>query len=347
MINGRAATSAGSFSPGVLLRGALAFLTFLALSIAAANSQTQPQRSAPGLPVHVTHVLGFENVPRNARGDLLIEGDDLRFQRNGSSTAQISLGSIRSIFVGGEDRQVGGMPLTLGKAAVPFGGGRVVSLFSHKKYDSVALEYRDANGGQHAAIFRFSEREGEIFKMDLVARGAQSVARSEDPGAVRHTREDSLHSQKWSVQVDRVDPGGTALDPCFSSAIYENLLRELPKSKQFKEVLRSADRSASDSSAVLLLKTSVEHYSPGSETRRAVTTVTGATKIKVHIELVTSDGHVVLERTVEGNVRFIGDNLKATNKVASQTAKLLQRATLPARASLIQQATAKEAETTI
>jgi hypothetical protein len=45
----------------------------------------------------------------------------------------------------------------------------------------------------------------------------------------------------------------------------------------------------------------------------------------------------VLERVVEGNVRFIGDNLRATNKIANNTAKILKQSTWPAPAALIAQ----------
>jgi hypothetical protein len=64
------------------------------------------------------------------------------------------------------------VPMMLGKAAVPFGGGRVVSLFSHKKYDTVTLEYLDSNGGFHDAIFRLNKGQGETLKEDLLANGA-------------------------------------------------------------------------------------------------------------------------------------------------------------------------------
>lgn len=145
------------------------------------------------------------------------------------------------------------------------------------------------------------------------------------------------------MQVDRIDPGATTLDPSFSDAIYENMLKELPKSKQFKRVFRSGDRNANDASAVLVLKTLVEKYSPGSETKRAVTTVAGATKLKVHIQLLTRDGHVVLEHVVAGNVRFLGDNLRATNNVAHNAEKILKRSPLPQPTTPIaQQSTVKE-----
>ena len=48
----------------------------------------------------------------------------------------------------------------------------MVSLFSHKKYDSLTVEYLDSNGGLHGAIFRLSNGQGQKFKQDLVASGA-------------------------------------------------------------------------------------------------------------------------------------------------------------------------------
>jgi len=326
-----------------LLRGGFALLILLAWLAGIANGQSQVETPAGSSSIHVKHVLGFEGVRRNASGELSIQGDDLSFQQNGKPAAQINITSIHNISLSEEDNQVGGVPMMLGKTAVPYGGGRVVSLFSHKKYDSLAIEYLDNNGGFHGAIFRLTKGRGETVKSDLIAHGAQ-VTPSEDPGPIRTTPEESLKAaEEWSVQVDKIDPGATTLDPSFSDAIYENLVKELAKAKQFEHVFRSGDRNANDASGVLVLKTFVEKYSPGSETRRAVTTIAGATKLKVHIQLLTRNSHVVWEHTVDGNVRFIGDNLGATNKVAHNAAKTLKRSPLPQPAtSIAQQSIGKE-----
>ena len=135
-------------------------------------------------------------------------------------------------------------------------------------------------------------------------------------------------SAQWSVQVNRVDAGDVNLDPAFRIAIYENLLDELNKTKRFKQVLRDGDRSAGDVSGLLILKTTVQKYTPGSETRRAVTTVSGATKLTVHSQLVTRDGTVLFERTVDGNVRFMGGNLRATHNLAHNVAKTIKQSSL-------------------
>ena len=130
---------------------------------------------------------------------------------------------------------------------------------------------------------------------------------------------------QWSVQVDKVAPGDANIGPAFTIAIYENLLQELAKTKQFKQVLRSGDRNADGVSDLLILKTTIVSYTAGSETRRAVTTISGATKLKVRSELYTRDGQIVLQRELNGNVRFFGDNLRATRNLARNVANAIKQ----------------------
>ena len=127
----------------------------------------------------------------------------------------------------------------------------------------------------------------------------------------------------------RSNPGAVGLTPSFRVAIYENLLQELSKTKRFKEVLRDGDQKATNATNLLLLKTTVEKYTEGSETRRAVTTITGATKLTVHTQLFTPGGKIILDRTVHGNVRFMGSNLRATHNLARNIAKTIKKSSLP------------------
>jgi hypothetical protein len=150
------------------------------------------------------------------------------------------------------------------------------------------------------------------------------AALAESPAAGKAGR-----AQQWSMQVDKVDPGEVSLDPSFRAAIYENLLEELAETKQFRQVFRSGDRKADDVPDLLILKTTVQEYTPGSETQRAVTTVTGATKLNVRIQVFTREGELVLEHVVKGDVRFIGSNLRATHNLAHNVAVTLKRSTLP------------------
>jgi len=150
----------------------LACLALLLCFSRATIAQTSSEAQGSAAVIHVTHLLGFEDVRPNANGQLRIQGDLVQFERNGSSSAEVSIISIQDISLGTEDKQIGGVPMTLGKAAVPFEGGRAISLFSHKHYDTFTVEYLDNNGGFHGAIFRMNKGQGQAFEKDLVAKGA-------------------------------------------------------------------------------------------------------------------------------------------------------------------------------
>jgi hypothetical protein len=143
--------------------------------------------------------------------------------------------------------------------------------------------------------------------------------------AVKSSDTSSGAATQSGVQVDRVNVGDQELSYSLQVAIYENLLEELNKTKQFKQVFRDGDRKADEVPNLLVLKTTVEKYTPGNETRRAVTTVSGATKLTVRSQLLTRGGKIVLDRRVDGNVRLFGSNLRATHNLARNIAKAIKQ----------------------
>ena len=132
---------------------------------------TTQQEAGEQFTIRATHLMGFESAKSNCPGTLSIQDDFLQFQQTGRPGAQVKIGSVRNVFLGDESKQVGGLPMTLGKAAAPFGGGRAVSLFAHKKYDTLTLEYADADEGIHGAIFQLAKGQGELVKNELIAQG--------------------------------------------------------------------------------------------------------------------------------------------------------------------------------
>lgn len=157
----------------------------------------------------------------------------------------------------------------------------------------------------------------------LVLATVQSFAASQKPSTADGS------NRKWSVQVDEVDSGEVKLDPAFRVAIYEHLVSELEKSNRFETVFRSGDRTAQTRHDLLILKISVRRFQEGSETKRAVTTVAGATKIKAQFRLETPDGKVLKEDLVSANVRFFGDNLRVTRNLARNVASMINKSNLP------------------
>ena len=155
-------------------------------------------------------------------------------------------------------------------------------------------------------------------------------------------------SQQWSLRVDKVDTGDVRLDPSLESTLHRSLLRELAKTKRFKEVFFSGDRKATEIPDLLILKMTVQEHRPASETRGATpsdagvlgvvaegflrlsgwSAVSGVNKLNARIQLYTLEGRLVLDNVVEGDVGFTSDNSRATHNLAHNIAVTLKRSTL-------------------
>lgn len=162
--------AAGShlWKPGPTLR----FLILLIMYNATAFAQDTSQPANSPLNVRATHVLGFEGAKTNATGTLSIQDTALQFQKSGKPAVQVQIASVQDVCLGQRSGQIGGLPMTLGKAAAPYGGGRLVSLLAHKKYDTLTVEYTDSDGGFHGAMFQLNKGQGEVLRNALISKGA-------------------------------------------------------------------------------------------------------------------------------------------------------------------------------
>jgi len=127
-----------------------------------------------------------------------------------------------------------------------------------------------------------------------------------------------------AIEVEMIQPGEISLPAEFQVALYENLVQELQKNGGFSQVYRDGDRNAAGASGLVILHTTVTNFKQGSELKRDVTTVGGATSITLHCKFTDKDGKAVLERDITGKVRLIGDNLKATDDFAKKAATVAQ-----------------------
>ena len=128
-----------------------------------------------------------------------------------------------------------------------------------------------------------------------------------------------------AIQLERSDPPEDLLIPEETSvAMYENVILQLTKTKKFQHVYRSGDRTAASEPDLVILRLIPQAFKAGSQKQREVTTVTGATSIKVRIQFASRDGKVLREEIVEGKVRFYGENLRATYDLAKKVAAVVK-----------------------
>jgi hypothetical protein len=140
-------------------------------------------------------------------------------------------------------------------------------------------------------------------------------------GPLLHAKEKPAHKIKASaIKVEMIQSDEINLPAEFQVALYENLIQQLQKKGGLSQVYRDGDRNAADIPDLVILHSTVRGFKEGSEKKRQVTTVAGATSITVHCQFTDSQGKVLLERDIQGKVRFFGGNLKATYDFAKKAA---------------------------
>jgi len=129
-----------------------------------------------------------------------------------------------------------------------------------------------------------------------------------------------------AIQLERIVPPEDLLIPEDTRvSIYENVMLQLIMTKKFQHAYRSGDRTAADVPDLVILHLIPEAFKKGSQKEREIITVAGATSIKVKVQFSSREGNVLLERDVEGKVRFYGENLRATYDLAKKVAALVNK----------------------
>ena len=122
--------------------------------------------------VKVLQLTGLPGVKENAKGVLSVENGNLHFV-HGKATSDISASLIQEVVAGSDSQKAVGKTVGTISMAAPYGGGRFLSLF-RSKIDTLTLEYRDAGGALHGAIFTMPVGTAEVIKKELIAQGAHA-----------------------------------------------------------------------------------------------------------------------------------------------------------------------------
>jgi hypothetical protein len=137
-----------------------------------ATAQAPQSASIPD----VKCVIGLETFKPDTKGTLSLLPTGLEFA-TAKNKADITTASIQDIFTGEESRQdVSGTAGTVAKLAIPYGGGRIVSLFSHG-VELLTVDYVDSNGGFHV----LPPGKATELRNQLIAQGANVTTHVEPP----------------------------------------------------------------------------------------------------------------------------------------------------------------------
>jgi hypothetical protein len=144
-------------------------------------------------------------------------------------------------------------------------------------------------------------------------------------GSAQQTTQQAMPKNKASsIQILMVESNEVTLPLAFQLALYENMIEQVEKTKKFEHVYRDGDHAAANAPDLVTLHSNVYGFKQGSEEKRQVLTVAGATQIKVRCEFIDKSGKSLGVQEVTGNVRFIGGNLRATLDFGKKVAQMVQ-----------------------
>ena len=138
---------------------------------------------------------------------------------------------------------------------------------------------------------------------------------------------DSKSAQKFSassIQIEPMDPSDVPMPPEFRVAIYENLVAQIRKTGKFQHVYRSGDKDAASAPDLVTLRTTAQSFKKGSQKERDVVTVAGSSSIILKVHITDHAGRPLVDRDVEGKVRFFGENLRVTYDFSKKVAAIIR-----------------------
>ena len=137
------------------------------------------------------------------------------------------------------------------------------------------------------------------------------------------TAQTTAKTKPSAIQIAMVETGDVPIPAEFRFAVYESLVERIRASGAFQKVYRSGDHAADGVQDLVTLHARVDAFKEGSQTKRQLTTVLGATTVDVQASVTARDGRTLMDKKVTGKVRFFGENLGVTNDIAKRITKLL------------------------
>jgi hypothetical protein len=170
-------------------RVSMGFLLLLFNPLALPSFAQQPAEA-----VKVVQVMGFAGVKAKAKGRLKLENGNLQFSSS-KEKAEVAITSVDDVITGNDSQRV--IRGTLGTLTMfaPYGSGRFLNLF-RLKLDTLTIQYRDADGGLHGAIFTMAVGKADPLKKLLVAQGAHTSIPVQDDSSGVDPKTDAAKEKK-------------------------------------------------------------------------------------------------------------------------------------------------------
>jgi len=297
------------------LTGFAVFLAATSLFGASMPSAPPGSSSADWTADAVTHVYGFPDTAPDKKGTLTLGADALSFA-GAAVRGSIARNAISAVSVGNDRVELWGTGGRILRMVIPNGGGLAAGAVMHHRVGMLTVEFHDARGAVHYAVFRLSAAEaGRALSAFTASPFAVDAA---VPAGCGH-----LPVEPGSVLVDAPLWQTAEVPAAYRALLYEHLVDRLSHAKGITRVYRSGEQQAA--CPQYRVQVAVKSFKPGNQVVRASTGPVGmfaaATQIACEAHFTDNSGRLDVEEQVHSSVRTDSESAAIAGKLAKSLTK--------------------------
>ena len=303
-----------------------ALILFTGTSLHAQTKDTAALDQPP--PRKITAVkalIGLPGIAPNSVGTLSFNGRNLRFTTE-QGFAEIPHQRMIEASSGDERVETGGTAGQIARMLIPYGGGLAVGAVTHKKVGLLTLEFVDASGEYHGAVFVLDADDIPAALELLDVHSPTTHASAVAAPVVCPT----WKVQENSVRVEKIEADLQSNLPAEDRVLlYERLVQQLKSEKTILNVYRAGGRSAEGNCAEFRIKVRAIAFNKGDQAVRAsvgpLGHFVGTTKLAFHLTVSTQDGTPIFDEDMKKSEGSDSDSLNVTKVISKAVVKSLKK----------------------
>lgn len=263
------------------------------------------------------HVYGLPDSKPNKKGTLTLDATALTFTGE-SSNASIPRTSITAVSAGNDRIELWGTGGRLMRMAIPEGGGMAAATVMHHRVDMLTVEFSDAHGGMHSALFYLPATEADHALQSFV----------KEPLTPRKPIEEGCGNNPVdprSVFVEIPNWDKVEVPAAYRSLVYEHVIDRLKATKEIGHVYRYGEVGHAASCPQYTIKIAIEGYKKGNQVVRAATgpigMFTSATQMTFNVTYSDASTGVTKSEEIKASVRTESESTGVADSVAKKLAK--------------------------
>lgn len=265
----------------------------------------------------VEHAYGVPEVKKNEKGTLTLTADVLIFSSK-SSNNSISRSTITAVNSSNERIELWGTGGRILRLAMQNGTGQLAALFLHHRVDMLTVEFRDARGGFHAAVFYLPAKEAApaLAAFSQQPFTALADAKNVCPGNPVEPRSVLVEAPNWDL---------TQVPAAYRALVYEHLIHRLDNAKNMGRVYRDGDMGLASTCPQYTIKMAVETFKQGNQVARATLgpagMLTSPTQLKLAVHFIDASAYSDTQEQIKAAVRTDSESSSVADAAAKNLTK--------------------------